>query len=57
MTNNILKRYYSPFKKKDETLTQTIQRVDSEIIDQRFKHLCNRDIFTLEDVNGNSRLD
>ena len=57
MQNKIIERYYKPFKKPEETLGQTIQRVDEQIVEQRFKYLCNRDIIIYEEFNGNARLD
>ena len=57
MQNKIIERYYKPFKKPEETLGQTIQRVDKQIVDQRFKYLCNRDIIIFEDLDGNTRVD
>jgi len=57
LQNKIIDRYYKPFKKPEETLGQTIQRVDKLIVDERFKYLCNRDIITYEDFNGNTRVD
>jgi len=55
--NKIVEQYYLPYKKSNETLGQVIKRVDDEICDDRFKHICNRDIFIGEDHNGCSRLD
>ena len=55
--NKIIEQYYLPHKKLNETLRQAIQRVDDEISDARFKHICNRDIFIGEDRDGCSRLD
>ena len=57
MQNKIIDRYYKPFKKPEETLGQTIQRVDKKIVDDRFKYLCNRDIIIFEDLDGNTRVD
>jgi hypothetical protein len=57
LQNKIIDRYYKPFKKPEETLGQTIQRVDKQIVDQRFKYLCNRDIIIFEDFDGSTRLD
>ena len=57
MKDAILKRYYYPRRRKDETIEQTISRVDNEIIEQRFKYLSSRDIFTLEEVDAHARLD
>tara|TARA_R110002074_G_scaffold272495_2_gene444163 strand:- start:10 stop:192 length:183 start_codon:yes stop_codon:yes gene_type:complete len=55
--NQIIEKYYVPFKKEEETLKQTIHRVDNLIAEERFKHICNRDIITKEGFNGSKRLD
>lgn len=54
---NIVERYYLPYRKSGESIGQVIKRVDNEISEARFKHICNRDIFIGEDPNGGSRLD
>ena len=57
MHNNIIEKYYIPFKKKEETLDQTVKRIDNKIINDRFKYICNRDIISIEDFDGNKRMD
>ena len=57
MHNNIIEKYYIPFKKKEETLDQTVKRIDDKIINDRFKYICNRDIVSIEDFDGNKRMD
>lgn len=57
MHNNIIEKYYIPFKKKEETLDQTVKRIDDKIINDRFKYICNRDIISIEDFDGNKRMD
>jgi hypothetical protein len=55
--NNIIEKYYIPFKKEEETLDQTVKRIDDKIINDRFKYICNRDIVTIEDFDGSKSLD
>jgi hypothetical protein len=55
--NNIIEKYYIPFKKEEETLDQTVKRIDNKIINDRFKYICNRDIISIEDFDGNKRMD
>ena len=55
--NQIIEKYYVPFKKEEETLKQTIHRVDNLIAEEGFKHICNRDIITKEGFNGSKSLD
>ena len=57
MHNNIIEKYYIPFKKEEETLDQTVKRIDNKIINDRFKYICNRDIISIEDFDGNKRMD
>ena len=57
MHNNIIEKYYIPFKKEEETLDQTVKRIDDKIINDRFKYICNRDIISIEDFDGNKRMD
>ena len=57
MHNNIIEKYYIPFKKEEETLDQTVKRIDDKIINDRFKYICNRDIVSIEDFDGNKRMD
>jgi hypothetical protein len=50
----IEKAYYAQFQRKNETILDTITRVDNKIIDDNFKWVCDRDILT-SDVIFNDR--
>ena len=43
--NNIIQKYYLPYKKKNESIEDTIKRVDQKLIEDNFNYLADRDIF------------
>jgi len=55
--NEIYKKYYLPYKKEKETKKELIQRIDRKIIEDRFNHICNRDILIFEEKDGFSNMD
>ena len=46
MFTSIEKKYYVKFQKNNEALRETINRIDSKLIDDNFKWVCDRDIVT-----------
>jgi len=44
--SNFNKKYYSKFRRNNETLLDTVERIDSKIMDERFMWLCDRDILS-----------
>ena len=43
--NNIIQKYYLPYKKKNESIEDTIKRVDQKLIEDNFNYLADRDTF------------
>ena len=43
--NNIIQKYYLPYKKKNESIEDTIKRVDQNLIEDNFNYLTDRDTF------------
>jgi len=43
---NFNKKYYSKFCRNNETLPETIIRIDNKVVDDRFKRICDRDILS-----------
>ena len=54
MFTKVDKRYYGEFRRENETLTETVSRIDHKIIDDNFKWVCDRDIL-VSDVIFNCR--
>ena len=49
MINEIDKKYYLPHKRDDETIEETRNRVDDEIIKKRFIWIESRDVPSIDD--------
>jgi hypothetical protein len=46
--NNIIQKYYLPHKRKNESIEDTIKRVDRNLIKESFNYLTDRDTFKPE---------
>lgn len=53
--HNIIKEYYVKKQRENETLEETINRVDYEIQEANFKYLSDRDIVNNELIKWQSK--
>jgi hypothetical protein len=49
--NNIIQKYYLPHKRKNESIEDTIKRVDKKFIEENLNYLVERDTFRLERID------
>ena len=54
MFTKVDESYYGEFRRENETLLETVNRIDHKIIDDNFKWVCDRDIL-VSDVIFNCR--
>lgn len=52
--NSIIQKYYLPYKRKNESIEQTIKRVDQKLIQESFNYLTDRDTFKPERFNDDA---
>ena len=43
MSSMFSEKYYGRFRKKDESIDETVKRVDQEVINNNFDWMCERD--------------
>lgn len=52
--NNKIQKYYLLRKRKNESIEDTIKRVDQKLIEENFNYLADRDIFKHDILNAKS---
>ena len=50
MSSNFSEKYYGKFRRKGESIDETVKRVDQEVINNNFVWMCERDTLPSEAI-------